>query len=209
MRRSARPIIFLYRPDRLCDSGRMKLGSGRGSETRSGFCDELPADAICATRLREVYAYWQGLCRSLGHLPGRQDIDPVALKAHLPFLWMVDAVPAGHGMRYRYRLIGTEIVAARGGDDTGKFTDEVNRELDGRQDVNARFALVLQSGRAHWRRGPPQWVNIIGDRTPYIETIYMPLAATDGTAGIILAVNAYLDHSLREIALYGVRRRVP
>src|SRR3546814_3754158 len=83
---------------------------------------------------------------------GRQHIDPLALRQHLPFLWMVDAVPAEQGTRYRYRLIGTEIVAARGGDDTGKFVDEVNRELAGRQDVSARFALVLLNGRAHWRQ---------------------------------------------------------
>src|SRR3546814_6284810 len=101
---------------------------------------------------------------------------------------MVDAVPAEQGTRYRYRLIGTEIVAARGGDDTGKFVDEVNRELAGRQDVSARFALVLLNGRAHWRLGPPLWVNIIGDRAPYIENIYMPLAGEDGAPGIVLAV---------------------
>jgi hypothetical protein len=202
-------IIFLYHPDRLCDSRGMIFGPGRGSETHSGFCDDLPANAVRSARLREVHAYWRELGHSLGHLPGRQHLDPLALKPHLPFLWMVDAVPVAQGMRYRYRLIGTEIVAARGGDDTGKFVDEVNRELAGRQEVSARFALVLQNGQAHWRLGPPLWVNIIGDRAPYIENIYMPLAATDGTAGIVLVVNAYLDHSLREIALYGSRQRLP
>ena len=184
----------------------MMFGPGRGAETRTGFCDEIPADAIRSARLRAVYAYWRDLGGTLGHLPGRQHIDPLALKPHLPFLWMVDALPAERGVRYRYRLIGTEIVAARGGDDTGRFVDEVNRELDDRQEVGARFALVLLNGRAHWRLGPPQWINIIGDRAPYIENIYMPLAGEDGMAGIILAVNAYYDHSLREIALYGSRR---
>jgi hypothetical protein len=203
------PIIFLYRPDALCKSCRMIFGPGRGSETLSGFCDELPAEAIRSARLREVHAYWRELGQSLGRLPGREHLDPLSLKPHLPFLWMVDAVPSERGVRYRYRLIGTEIVAARGGDDTGRFVDDVNRELAGRQDVSMRFALVLRSGRAHWRRGPPLWVNIIGDRAPYIENIYMPLAAADGTSGLVLAVNAYLDHSLREIALYGTRRTLP
>lgn len=209
MKRNPLTIIFLYRPEGLCQNHCMIFGPGRGSDTSTGFCDELPADTIRSSRLRDVYAYWLGLRQSLGHLPGRQHIDPLALRQHLPFLWMVDAVPTEQGTRYRYRLIGTEIVAARGGDDTGKFVDEVNRELAGRQDVSIRFAAVLQSGRAHWRLGPPLWVNIIGDRAPYIENIYMPLAGEDGTAGIILAVNAYFDHSLREIALYGLRRDPP
>src|SRR3546814_6193444 len=94
-----------------------------------------PVDTIRFGRLRDVYAYWLDLRRSLGHLPGRQHSDPLALRQHLPFLWMVDAVPAEQGTRYRYRLIGTEIVAARGGDDTGKFVDEVNREQIGRAHV--------------------------------------------------------------------------
>lgn len=33
----------------------------------------------------------------------------------------------------------------------------------------------------------------------------MPLATDDGRADIILAVNAYFDHSLREIELYRLR----
>src|SRR3546814_14573536 len=97
IKRDRLAIIFLYRPESLCQTRRMIFGPGRGSDTRTGFCDELPADTIRSGRLRDVYAYWLDLRQSLGHLPGRQHIDPLALRQHLPFLWMVDAVPAEQG----------------------------------------------------------------------------------------------------------------
>lgn len=183
----------------------MIFGPGRGSVTKTGYCDELPADSIRSDRLRQVHGYWDELRTLLGRLPSRQHLDPGRLKEHLPFLWMVEAVQDGPRQRFRYRLIGTEIVMARGADHTGRFVDDVNQELDGRNEVSDRFSLVLESGRAHWRLGPPLWINIIGDRAPYIENVYMPLAAGDGRASIILAVNAYFDHSLREIELYQLR----
>jgi hypothetical protein len=180
----------------------MTFGPGRGVRTQTGFCDELPADGIHAPRLRVVYEYWRQLQQALGHLPGRQHLDPATLKEHLPFLWMVDVVRTGPQPRFRYRLIGTEIVHARGRDDTGRFIDEVNQEIDNGQEAEKRFSLVVASCRPHWRCGPPLWVNVLGDRTPYIENIYMPLAGDGVEPDIVLVVNAYLDMNFREIALF-------
>lgn len=182
----------------------MIFGSRRGIQTSTGFCDELPEDRIQTQRLREVYDYWSRLRRDLNCLPGRQHLDPIELKSYLPFLWMVDVVRVADTdtLRFRYRLIGTEIVHARGRDDTGRFTDEVNLELNRRHDAEARFTTVVQTGRPHWRLGPPLWINVIGDRTPYIENIYMPLARDGRNPDIVLVVNAYLDLNFREISLY-------
>src|SRR3546814_10758982 len=57
IKRDRLAIIFLYRPESLCQTRRMTFGPGRGSDTRTGFCAELPADTIRSGRLRDVYAY--------------------------------------------------------------------------------------------------------------------------------------------------------
>jgi hypothetical protein len=57
-------------------------------------------------------------------MPTRLEIDPAELPAPmLPYVFMVDL--SGDPPRWRYRLIGTEIVARLGVEPTGRFLDDV------------------------------------------------------------------------------------
>jgi hypothetical protein len=58
-------------------------------------------------------------------MPQRRDIDPTELRALLPHIQMVEPVAAAGGLRFRYRLVGTAIVEAHGGEITGRFIDEL------------------------------------------------------------------------------------
>jgi len=57
-------------------------------------------------------------------MPSRKDIDPVQLpREYLPDLMLIDVLHDPR--RYRYRLVGTNIVGATGEDRTGGFFQDV------------------------------------------------------------------------------------
>ena len=76
-------------------------------------------------RFRRLADYLAGKAPP-GKLPGRQHIEPTEIGDLLPWMMMVDvtATPDG-GLRYRLRLVGTEVVAIQGSDGTGKYVEEV------------------------------------------------------------------------------------
>jgi hypothetical protein len=70
-----------------------------------------------------LYHYWNKK-RGRRAMPARREIDPAELPAPmLPYVFMVDL--SGDPPRWRYRLIGTEIVARLGVEPTGRFLDDV------------------------------------------------------------------------------------
>ena len=82
------------------------------------FCGREPLIA-------SIHAYWQAK-RGSRRMPARRDIDMVEIdRGVLPYLILHDVVRAGERMRYRYRLVGTELVNAIGKDITNSFLDEV------------------------------------------------------------------------------------
>jgi hypothetical protein len=70
--------------------------------------------------LRQALAHWHKM-RGARAMPARRDFDPAEVPALLPHVQLIDRV-AG---RYRYRLVGTELVQVFGRDYTGQFPDEM------------------------------------------------------------------------------------
>ncbi len=107
--------------------------------------------------LRRLYDYW--LAKKQDRIaPTRGDIDPGELRELLPHLFLVEAV--GSPPRYRYRLVGTEVVKEFGEEITGKFLDQVDfdhvagrvlSEYDqsaaGRQPIMSRWNYSKAGGR--------------------------------------------------------------
>jgi hypothetical protein len=81
-------------------------------------------DSIHHPLLRDLYDYWASLRGDLA-LPRRADFDPLQLPRLLPFL-IVNEVERGPGgtMRFRIRLEGEGVVAARGHSARGRYLDE-------------------------------------------------------------------------------------
>lgn len=77
--------------------------------------------------LEKIHAYWRSKCAGRA-MPARRDIDMVEIdRGILPYLILHDVVrtPETARPRYRYRLIGTELVNAIGADVTHRFLDDV------------------------------------------------------------------------------------
>lgn len=90
--------------------------------------------------LRPAYAYWLSKCRN-GRLPSRRDIDPTEIPRLLPYLMITELVSSG--TRLRFRLAGTAIVAAYGGELTGKYCDEV-WPAERRASIMANYRLICE-----------------------------------------------------------------
>ena len=94
------------------------------SPPHSGFdIGEGDAHAIPDSRLRDLAAYWFGR-RENGLTPLRQAIDPLEFPALLPNVILLDRVSSPTGDRFRFRLVGTQVVEIAGRELTGRFLDE-------------------------------------------------------------------------------------
>ncbi len=78
--------------------------------------------AIADARLRALLSYWRAK-RGDRAMPARADLDPLEIPTLLPIVGLVDVLDGG--ARFRYRLVGTEMVEVAGHDPTGRFLDEV------------------------------------------------------------------------------------
>jgi len=72
--------------------------------------------------VRMLHAWWLAH-RGANGIPDRRDLDPAALRALLPNLFIADIEP--QPFRVRYRLVGTKAVRTIGFDITGHYLDEL------------------------------------------------------------------------------------
>ena len=75
-------------------------------------------------QLRYLYRYWKNACRGRP-MPARLDFDFLRMPGLLPRLLLIDVFEEGRVVpRFRYKMLGTELVTRLGRDVTGKFVDE-------------------------------------------------------------------------------------
>lgn len=129
---------------------------------------------------RLLHEYWLSK-RMAGRLPARSAIDPASLKPLLPYLivFAVEAAP----LRFRYRLVGSEITSWAGRELTGLWLHEVPGGA-GLADFLAPAALER---RAVWRRG--RKLLGVGGGYGFVETVALPLAADGETPDQILCLS--------------------
>jgi hypothetical protein len=136
--------------------------------------------------IQAVVAYWRG--KAAGRrMPQRGDIDPAELKPFLPRISLIDVVPDER--RFVYRLVGTEEVALRGYDPTGKSVGEgffgPNREL-----AFQHYGYVVE------HRAPFCYRGDFDAQDGAIETedvIFLPLSEDGESVNMILLF--YYDYS--------------
>lgn len=129
--------------------------------------------------LRAVYEFCAARCGGRA-MPRRADIDAVELpRFALPYLMLLDVVDGG--ARFRWRLIGTEVVSRFGRDATGRFADEV---------LSGEYLAFLTSLVAHvCRSRAPVYSQSIfrwdGARTLATSRLFIPLGDEAGATQIL------------------------
>ena len=70
----------------------------------------MPGDwqALVEPQVRQFLDYWESRRRGRSRMPGRPNLDPADIPGLLPGVFLVDVLLSGSGLRFRYRLLGTE-----------------------------------------------------------------------------------------------------
>lgn len=128
----------------------------------------------------ELYDYWAARRRD-GRLPGRRDIDPVDLAKQLPNLMLIDIL--GPPLRFRYRLVGTQVVAASAEDRTGAFFDAVEF-FRKNPVVMEQYQEVAETREPALSLEP--FRNYVDDTTYEVERLILPLASDGNAVDMVL-----------------------
>jgi hypothetical protein len=120
-----------------------------------------------------LFDYWQRQ-RATHRFPARSDLDPIDMKPALGGITIFEVHRDGDGRpRFRYRLIGSAIVARDGFDRTGRYLDELPLKqyrtlLQGRLEMLVRDPAPLlvhnkQFYDARWYDYEAIWLPLAGD----------------------------------------------
>jgi hypothetical protein len=180
------PFIVTSRSFQLRGGCRAESPKGLPLAFKSPTAAEVEAlITACHPDIHAMVAYWRGK-RGARRMPSRSDIDPSELKPYLPRISLVDVVPDER--RFVYRLAGTEEVALRGYDPTGKPVGEgffgPNREL-----AFAHYGYVVDHKAPYCYRGD---FDVQDGAIENEDVIFLPLSEDGDNVNMILVF--YYDY---------------
>jgi len=131
---------------------------------------------------RDGLAYWRSLIRPAAGAtyPDRGDIDPGRIPRLLPYTFLVDVIAGGAD--FRYRLVGTDIVAHTPRDNTGLLLSELVAQGSQAQ-LRSLYAAVVADAAPRFQRIA---YRTRSDLRSWYETVVCPMS--DRTAGAGIAV---------------------
>ncbi len=141
--------------------------------------------AACHPDIRAMVDYWR-LKAGDRRMPRRTDIDPTEIKAFLPRITLVDVVPDAR--RFVYRLVGTEEVASRGNDPTGRSVAEAFFASSAEESL-LYYEHVAETGAPCCFRGDYRAPDGALEKQ---DVIFLPLSEDGETVSIILVF--YYDY---------------
>jgi hypothetical protein len=156
----------------------------RDSEKISSSMDFLKS---CTPEIRSIYDYWDRK-RQSRNMASRDDIDPIEIPELLPRIQLIDV--EGAPVRFRYRLVGTELVTRRGFDPTGMEVDAAFYGADA-QRVLSNYAYVTENKTHQYSR------TVFEERrgwNVWLERIYLPLSQDGESVNMILVLVNWLDN---------------
>jgi hypothetical protein len=141
-----------------------------------------PAESVVAVEaplLRRLHDDWQARRRGRA-MPARADFDPVDLKYMMGKLLLVDVLR--DPLRFRYRLIGTELVKRRGIDLTGRMLDD-HPDPEYREYSRQRYVTAVLG------RQPLSSIQtrlVLDGRLRRYEALLLPLAGDGETVDMLM-----------------------
>ena len=144
--------------------------------------------AACHPDIRTLVEYWRGKAGTRP-MPRRTDIDPSELKAYLSRITLVDVVPDAR--RFVYRLVGTEEVASRGSDPTGRSVGEAFFASSAEESLKY-YEYVAQYGEPFCFRDDYYAPDGALEKQ---DVIFLPLSEDGESVNMILLF--YFDHKFQ------------
>jgi len=138
----------------------------------------MKREDITSERLVRLFDYWEGK-RAGRPLPARAALDPVDFPYILPNLALADVLR--DPLRFRFRVVGTEIVRRDGTDLTGKTTDD-HPLAEYRTLLRDTYSAVVAGGEpAVFRRE-----RLMDGKPRQYEVLYLPLAGDGVTIDMLM-----------------------
>ena len=168
---------------------------GWGPKSRAadpGATPEAMPDQITHPDLRLLYAYWLGACRGRA-MPRRADIDPTELPGRVwEHLTLADVVIDNGVMRFRYRLVGEQLVDALGRNPAGEYYDTVLPKEGGYRDyVTGVYRTVVETGKPYYTENT---YTLAGQSVPMLtKRLTLPLS-DDGRSVNITLGSHYFEY---------------
>jgi len=133
--------------------------------------------------LVRFYDYWAAL-RGSRAMPSRKDLDPLKISSEfLPNLMLIDVLHDPR--RYRYRLIGTHVVAASGEDRTGRIFDNVGF-FKVHPTVIQQYDSVVDSGQPFYSL--EAFTNLRTGSTYEVDRLLLPLSNDGQRVDMVLVL---------------------
>ncbi|MGH6886468.1 MAG: PAS domain-containing protein [Kiloniellales bacterium] len=133
--------------------------------------------------LARFYDYWLSLCRGRP-MPARKDIDPLQVpRGYLPNLMLIDVLRDPR--RYRYRLVGANVVEATGANRTGQFFDQV-AFFDRHPAVIPHYEGVIERRRPCHSLEP--FGNLLTGSAYEVDRLLLPLSDDGQRVDTVLAL---------------------
>jgi hypothetical protein len=154
------------------------------------FACELALDAAlpaCDPKIAAIHAYWSSIRPPGARMPGRQHFDPAALPRLLPMIRLYDVFR--DPWRFRYRLMGSELVRILGRDPTGQWFDAGAPGSRSRLSFENLVFVATGSGLSYHRGFD---IFSVADKDHLTsERIMLPLARDGTTVDIVLALTVH------------------
>jgi hypothetical protein len=133
--------------------------------------------------LIRFYDVWVSL-RGGRTMPSRKDLDPLNIPPEfLPNLMLIDVF--SEPRRYRYRLVGTHVVAASGEDRTGRMFENVGF-FRVHPIVVEQYDKVADTGEP--LHSPEPFTNLISGSTYDVDRLLLPFSSDDRTVDMLIVL---------------------
>lgn len=189
----------LWRKLRASVTAMIDIQTGRSTFSTAGDTRWTFTAADCREpAIAQLFEYW--LTRKGDHrFPARSDIDPLEMKFALGGITLFDVErpsEANAGPRFRYRLIGADIVRRDGFDLTGRYLDQLPL-LQYRTLLLGRLRMIMENPApllVHNKQFYDQrWFDY--------EAIWLPLAADHVNVDILMACQIFADTPTGHVGL--------
>jgi hypothetical protein len=135
-------------------------------------------DCIESRSLQQLYDYWQDK-RAGRAFPARRDLDPLEFKFALGNVVLIDVTH--NPLRFRFRLVGTQIVQYEGVDPTGLYLEELPLvELRQMLDGAYRHLVAAREPMRNMRE------RFLDGRMRRFEVLDLPLSSDGETVDMIM-----------------------
>lgn len=151
---------------------------------------DITAENLTLKRHKKLFNYWQAI-KGDKAMPSRADFNPMTITDVLPSIILTEA--HYDPLRFRIRLIGTEIRTVSGVDMTGSWLDEIPQT----KDIVKRYKWIVKNKKPYFNMEKLKFelrdfinLHAIKDFTHY-QALTLPFSNDGENVNIIISSGIY------------------